>query len=425
MHLLRVLAFQALEAVSHLRTPPTPAQALGAPAASGSLWVYVTTIGELNAIEPLMGPLLQALGHPPLVLLTHHAHYSEAYLRKHPRARVEVLDGSTTQAQALARRCPPRMLVVAEIPCQLHDAPCRFSYATLLAARRAGAAAVLVNGWLYGYQPASRMDAIEARLFSRAYVRSFDLQLVQTAAVRQRLVQDGADPARVHVTGNLKYDAMRAAAAAARPGALGQALAGRMGQGPLIVAGSVTETSDQRQLLLAFAEVRAQHPQARLVLAPRHPENLPRMQALQQLLESAALGHQYRSRIQPEQALDQPVLVLDTMGELRDCYATADIAFVGTDHNVLEPLMHGTPVFVGGQWEATYPSYPVYQQMVQAGAVEHVQDMQQLGSRWLVCLGADSADAKPAAHQLAKVLAEACGATDRKMTLLRQHKLLT
>ncbi len=421
---LRLASFRALERASHWRRPPTPPESHGAAPAAGALWLYVTTIGELNAVAPLVTPLRQSLGNPPLVLLTHHRHYSEAYLRAHPDARVEVLDGSTAQAAALARRCPPRMLAVAEIPCLLHDAPCRFSYATLRAARAAGAATVLVNGWLYGYQPASRMDALESRLFGRDYVRGFDLMLVQTDAVRQRLLQAGASADRVHVTGNLKYDAMQATVNTLAPGPLGQALARRGAQGPLIVAGSVTETSDQQHLLRAFVAVQAQAPGARLVLAPRHPENASRMKALAQLLQDAEIGHQYRSRVAPHHALDQPVLVLDTMGELRDCYAAADIAFVGTDHNVLEPLMHGTPVFVAGRWEPTYPSYPVYQQMLQAGAIEHLGDMSALGERWRAHLSGQHRECGGSRETLRLVLQQACGASARKMAALREHGLL-
>lgn len=424
---LRWAAFRCLEWLSHWRHPPRPPSSAGAQPAAGALWLYVTTIGELNAVEPLMEPLLGALGGPQLVLLTHHSHYTQAYLRKYPLARVEVLDGSTGQAHALALRCPPRLLVVAEIPCLLHDAPCRFSYATLRAARRAGAPAVLVNGWMYGYSPGSRMDALEARLFSRDYVRSFNLMLVQTEAVRHRLLQAGVAPQLVEVTGNLKYDAMQAAAALARPGPLGQVLASHRGRGPMVVAGSVSEIEDQRLLLQSFALVLAQHPLARLVLAPRHPENLPRMLALRQLLDDTGLGYQFRSQTLPERALIQPVLVLDTMGELRDCYAAADIAYVGTDHNVLEPLMHGTQVFVSGNWEPTYPSYPVFQQMLQVGAIVHVGHLQDLGARWLAVLRAGNTGhvtSSGAAGTLPGVLAEACGATQRKLSALRRHGLL-
>jgi 3-deoxy-D-manno-octulosonic-acid transferase len=419
----RLALFRLLEAASHLRNPPRAPLSAGATSGHGlgrSLWLYVTTIGELNAIEPLIGPLLAALGEPALTLISNHGHYADAYQKKYPAARVEVIDGTSAQARALARRCSPLLLVVAEIPCLLHDAPCRFSYATLRAARDAGAAAVLVNGWLYGYEPPSRMDRIERRLFARDYVRGFDLMLVQTEAVRERLLAAGADPARVEVTGNLKYDAMHGAASALESGVLGQALRA-YDRGPVVVAGSVTETDDQRQMLEAFCELRAVVPDARLVLAPRHPENRERMAALEELLCRVAIGHAWRSRTGPGDLLTHPVLVLDTMGELRECYAAAAAAFVGVDHNVLEPLMFGRPTYVSGRWDATYPSYPVYLQMLDAGALTSVAEIRQLGSLWVRRFSDGETAPGP---ELGPLLEAAARTVPRDLAALRRRGLL-
>lgn len=379
---LRFLAFRALEWLSHLRRPAARPWVAGDPGKGYHVWVYVTTIGELNAIEPWLRELLQRLGDPPLVLLSNHAHYEPAYHRKFPQAVFVAFDGATQHVRQLVRRMRPMLLVVAEIPCVPHDAPCRFSYATFRLAQEAGAALLLVNGWLYGERPSSRMDIIERAWFSRDYLRSFDLCLVQTPEVGQALLALGASPERVVTTGNLKYDALRAAASRPPQGPLVAALSDYR-RGPVVVAGSVTETEDQRQLLQAFAELLHAHPGARLVLAPRHPENRERMSALSSLLAASGLEHAFRSEIQPAQALGHPVLVLDTMGELGECYAGATWAFVGTDHNVLEPLAYGRPVFVSGHWQTVYPSYPVYRQAMAQGLVVHVERIEQLGRAWL------------------------------------------
>ena len=98
--------------------------------------------------------------------------------------------------------------MVAEIPCWPSDAPCRFSFAFLLAAKQSGAAAVLVNGWLYHYATASRMDAIERRLFQGDYLRAFDAIGAQTEETRRHLIAAGAHAGRVAVTGNIKFDAV-------------------------------------------------------------------------------------------------------------------------------------------------------------------------------------------------------------------------
>lgn len=424
---LRLAAFGVLERLAALRSRAAmPAQWPAGLPASGpqrALWVFVSTIGELNAIQPFLDRLLQALGQPALLLISDRDQYAQAYRSKYPQALQASLPGTLQQAQALARQVPPLLLLVAEIPALLHDAPCRFGFAMLHAARRAGAPAVLVNGWLYGYAPASRMDRLEKTLFDTDYLRAFELMLVQTEAVRARLLASGADPQRVQVTGNIKFDAMDTAyglpAAACGPGSLHAALQARAQAGPLIVAGSVTETADQRALLQAFGQVLARHPSALLVLAPRHPENQPRMQALREMLAASAMQHRFRSEHDNAAALQCSVLVLDTMGELRGCYAAATLAFVGTDHNVLEPLAFGKPVFVGPGWEPTYPSYPVYQQLLAAGALQAAQEIQALGGLWLDALDAPDRQMPPG-ERAQQVLAQARGAVERKMQALQR-----
>jgi 3-deoxy-D-manno-octulosonic-acid transferase len=427
---VKLALFRALEWLSRQRgggaaavpaAAPPPAAAVRRGAAR-SLWLFVSTIGEVHAIEPFIERLRRELGDPPLTLISDRATYGDAYRRKFPEARVEQLDGSTAQVRALLARDPPRLLVVAEIPGLLHDAPCRFSFATQHAARSVGAPVVLVNGWLYGYAPPSRLDAIEKRLFARHYAAGFDLALVQTEAVRDALVAAGAAPTRVHVTGNIKFDAMQPASAQVLSAPLPAALAARAaaGRGPVLVAGSVTETEHQRAVLDAFVQLRRSEPQALLVLAPRHPEHTPYMAVLRTMLEASGFDFRYRSQCSPDDAVAGDVLVLDTMGELRGCYAAADAAFVGVDHNVLEPLAYGKPVFVGSGWEPTYPSYPVYRRMLEAGALVAVARLDELGTAWQQHFAQPPATSGNQRSRIESALAEARGSVELHLQALRR-----
>lgn len=422
---LRITAFRLLEWASELRQGRHARVApLATPAAAKpSVWIFVSTIGELNAIEPFITQLLNTLGQPELTLLTDRTTYGDAYRARYPQAHIEVVTGTWAQARELARRRPPALLVVAEIPCLLHDAPCRFSFALVHTARQAGARIVMVNGWLYGYTPASRIDDIEQRLFGQDYLRAFDLMLVQTEAVRSRLLAEGAAPDRVLATGNIKFDAAFTAPATLVATPLSEALAQR-GPGPVIVAGSVTETADQAALLAAFVAVRREHPSALLVLAPRHPENRERMAALAGMLDASGLAWRLRSQHPPADGALGPVLVLDTMGELRGCYRAATLAYVGTDHNVLEPLSFGKPVFVSGQWEPTYPSYPVYQQLLQADVLHAVARPADLGQAWLMGLAAQATRDNAKAHADA-VLQTMRGAVARDLAAMQARGMLT
>ncbi len=423
----RLAAFRALEWVAavrqRVRGQAAQPAAHSASATPRSLWVFVSTIGELNAIEPFLKRLLDALNQPPLTLITDRSNYRDAYLTKYPHAHVAQLLGSTCEARQLARQNPPLLLLVAEIPCQLHDAPCRFSFATLREARRADAPTVLVNGWLYGYTPPSRMDQIESALFAADYVRGFDLMMVQTEDVRQRLLAAGAAPGQLAVTGNIKFDSMEPAFAAPRDASLRGALAAR-GRGPIVVAGSVTDTTDQACILDAFVAVLQQFPEALLVLAPRHPENLEMMSALQRLLQDRGLDFRHRSQHSAADAAATQVLVLDTMGELRGCYAECSLAFVGKDHSVLEPLAFSKPVFVGPGWVNTYPSYPVYRQLLDAGVLLAVASLADLGAGWTLLLTATSETAASRHQRADAVLAAARGATDRSLAALQHSGVL-
>lgn len=389
--------FRVLERLSDLRgsqtagrfmvnTPPTPAPAL---------WVFVSTIGELNAVDPFLRQLAARLSHLKLVLITDHAHYRPSYEARYPAAEVCVTRGHGDDAPALRRQYPPRVLVVAEIPCMPSDAPCRFSFAFMHEAKRAGAPAFLVNGWLYHYKPACRLDAIERLLFLRDYLRAFDVLCVQNDDARRRLIAAGAPAERIAVAGNIKFDSMHRTRwtidEARSPLLLGALLASRR---PVIVAGCVTNLDEQQMVLDAFGAVRARHPDALLVLAPRHPEVGERMRALRELLVGRGLAACFRSAIEDGPlAVRTDCLVLDTMGDLRDFYAAATVAHVGVDHNVLEPLAFGKPVTVARGWEATYPSYPVYRMLSDENALLEAGDADALGNHWQhVIAGGDAAN---------------------------------
>jgi 3-deoxy-D-manno-octulosonic-acid transferase len=388
---LRWALFRALERLSDLRGNNTlgafaltPADARGP-----ALWFYVTTIGELNAVAPMIEWLTAQRPDLRPVLITEHAHYREAYLARLPQAAVCISRGHSSDARRLARVLPPAMLALAEIPCLPSEAPCRFSYAFLREARRRGAATLMLNGWLYHYDPPARLDQLERRLLERDFLGAFDLLCVQDAETARALEARGAPRERLQVTGNMKFDAMRRTdwrveQATRSPRLLGELLATDR---PVIVGGCVTELAEQRQVLGAFERLRRTHPRALLILAPRHPENLERMSALLAQLGEAGLVVARRSQLE-DGPLAPPVqcLVLDTVGELRDFYAAASVAHVGVDHNVLEPLGLNKPLTIRGGWDTTYPSYPVYRLLRDRGVLHECDDEASMCDYWLAAI---------------------------------------
>jgi 3-deoxy-D-manno-octulosonic-acid transferase len=410
--------FRLLERLSDLRGNNVAGQFdVGNPSQpTPAFWVFVSTIGELNAIDPLLRELHARLKHLKLVLITDRPHYRDSYLARYPQAEVCITLGHSNDATRLAERYPPRLLVVAEIPCWPGDAPCRFSFAFVLAAKHHGAAAAIVNGWLYHYAPPSRMDTIERQLFQTDYLQAFDAIGAQTEEVRRHLIKAGAPEHRIEVTGNIKFDAMQrddwSPNQARSPVMLAALLESKR---HIIVAGCVTNKEEQELVLDAFYALQASDTRALLVLAPRHPEVPEVMRSIHTGMEQRKLRAMRRTAIADFPISDTTdCLVLDTMGELRDFYAAATIAHVGVDHNVLEPLAFHKPVTVRPGWETTYPSFPIYRMLSKAGILIETGDANHLANIWLDLMSSPVRYSERI-QLIGTVLSDKRGATSRHM----------
>ena len=85
---------------------------------------------------------------------------------------------------------------------------------------------------------------------------------------------------------------------------------------------------------------------------------------------------------------------------------------------MLELLAFGKPVYVGPGWEPTYPSYPVYQQLLGAKALLAPDPPQSMGEAWVRHLRGQAAHPGHDAQYIRAILAHARGAADRSMTAL-------
>lgn len=192
-------------------------------------------------------------------------------------------------------------------------------------------------------------------------------------AVRFRAL--GVPAERVSVVGHLKFDVETAAAAGA-----GAALREANGwSGRFVLVAGSTYAQEETALLEMQQRLAAQGLACTLVLAPRHP---PRFETVAAQL--TARGIPFRRRSQAHDIAAEAWL-LDTLGELPDFYAAADLAFVGGSlvrdvggHNLLEPAALGIPILTGAHG---YNAPEVTAALVDAGAVEIVPSESRLAEQ--------------------------------------------
>jgi 3-deoxy-D-manno-octulosonic-acid transferase len=221
----------------------------------------------------------------------------------------------------------------------------------LRACARQGVKTVLVNGRISSRSyPRYRL----ARPFFREVLRDVDRFCMQSDENARRIIDIGADPARVVVTGSLKFDSLEVPGAAAGRGA------GRVlryfripPSRPVFIAAS-TLKGEEGPVLSAFAAVRRAHPSTLLILAPRKPERFAEAEALARA-EGLRVVRKTQLAVDAEPRAD--VVVLDTIGDLAFVFQVATVVFVGGSlvdhggHNILEPAVHGKPIVFGPHME--------------------------------------------------------------------------
>jgi 3-deoxy-D-manno-octulosonic-acid transferase len=209
----------------------------------------------------------------------------------------------------------------------------------------------------------ARVVVVNARISNRSWPRyerfrwalkkmlvNVDLFLAQTEEDGARLQSIGADPSRVQVTGNLKFD-VNLPAPPAIVERLRQSLAAE-GAGPVLVCGSTVD-DEEAPLLKAFENVLVSHPHAVMILAPRHPQRFDNVAILTQQMNIRL----HRRSLWQGEPLGGGVFLVDTIGELSALYALADVAFVGGSlvprggHNIIEPAQHGVAIVTGTHTE--------------------------------------------------------------------------
>lgn len=188
------------------------------------------------------------------------------------------------------------------------------------------------------------------RPFFRHVLQDVDRLCMQSDESARRIIELGADPARVSVTGSLKFDSLPMPVASHGKPRDRVLRYFRLAPTRLVVMAGSTVKGEEPPILKAFARVKLTAPTALLVVAPRQPA---RFGEVERLASEAGFKTVRRSNLPVDAEPKADVVVLDTLGELAQLYQIATAVFVGGSlvdhggHNILEPAAFGKPILFG------------------------------------------------------------------------------
>ena len=354
---------------------------IDAVADTNCIWLHGASVGEMVALSPLVKEIKNTMPERKVLVsaVTVGGYDMARQILPEADAIINFPLDLPLVAESMVRRIRPGIFMMVETelwPNFLH------------AMRKRNIPVMMVNG---------RVSEKSAKnyhyLFSilRDMLNNINRFCMQSSIDAEYIIQLGADPEKVFVTGNTKFDQTYAEVSPDNLAAYKTELGLGEEAYPIIIAGS-THPSEEEAVLTSFTALRKKYPQARLIIAPR---KLNRIDEIKRLNTKFGYEMGYRSKLKEMKGRrpEFPVLLIDTIGELGRIYAVGDIVFVGGSlihyggHNVLEPAAHAKPILVGPSMEDFKDSYSL---LSKAGACRMVPNVDGLTDAFLDIAGDDT-----------------------------------
>jgi len=288
------------------------------PALKKCIWLHAVSVGEVNAARTIVKELAKRFGDYEIVITTTtdtgFARATNVFGANH-KVFYFPLDFSWIMRRAFNHIYPSLCLLI-----ELEVWP---NFVQI--ADRLNIPVVVVNGRISD-KSFSRYEKIKP--IAKKIFQKLSLVLAQTDEYAQRFVRIGSPEKRVIVTGSLKYDTAQITDKVDGADALKAQLG--IDNERLWVAGATG--NDEEQILLDVYKVLKQQDQfedLRLVIVPRKPE---RFDEVAQVIIDAGFDFVRYSSIKDNSSRlskKTPVILGDTMGDLRKFYSLATIIFVG------------------------------------------------------------------------------------------------
>jgi 3-deoxy-D-manno-octulosonic-acid transferase len=315
------------------------------------IWIHAVSVGEVLTTRALLPELRQR--YPRLRIFVSTTTMTGQQVARTSLPYVDEVFYLPFDLAFIVRRTlrlvKPRLFVVMETELWPN---------LLRVCQEAAVRTVLVNGRISSRSyPRYRL----AKPFFRRVLPNVDRFCMQSEESARRIIDIGAPPDRVSVTGSLKFDSLELnltpeSADTAKVHPMHDRGRHRVlryfrisAERPVIIAAS-TLRGEEEAVLEAFSRVRATIPSTLLIVAPRKPE---RFDEVERLARRGGWNVARRSELRVDDEPRQDVVILDTIGELAQLFQVATAVFVGGSlvdaggHNILEPAVFGKPIVFG------------------------------------------------------------------------------
>lgn len=300
------------------------------------IWIHAVSVGESIAAIPLIKALKEQNPEQSILVTTTTSTGAEqiAKLGDLVEHRYMPIDFGFAIKGFLKAVQPKQMLIIeTELwPNTLHNV------------HNAGIPITVVNARLS--EKSCQNYAKIQRLFNQLHPCLTQV-LCQTASDAERFERLGVEKKKLSVTGSIKFDIQISEQVKQQ----GQQLRAQLGDDRPIWIAASTHKGEDEQVLDAHRQVLKSHPNALLVLVPRHPE---RFDDVFTLCQQQGFSTVRRTSMHAVETNTQ-VYLGDTMGEMLTLMGAADICFMGGSligdkvggHNVLEPAALGIATITG------------------------------------------------------------------------------
>ncbi|EGR0037877.1 lipid IV(A) 3-deoxy-D-manno-octulosonic acid transferase [Vibrio vulnificus] len=300
------------------------------------LWIHAVSVGESLAAIPLIKEIKEKTPDQVIVVTTTTSTGAEqiAKLGNLVEHRYMPIDFAFAVRGFLKAINPAKMLIIET----------ELWPNTLATVHKANIPIIVVNARL---SEKSQQNYAKVQSLFNLIHPCLSKVLCQSQADADRFAKLGVPTSKLCVTGSIKFD-IHISDEIKRQGVELRTLLGQ--QRPIWIAAS-THKGEDEQVLDAHRQVLETHPNALLILVPRHPE---RFDSVFELCQTQ--GFETVRRTQANTIADSTQVYLgDTMGEMLILLGAADVCFMGGSlvgdkvggHNVLEPAALGVPVITG------------------------------------------------------------------------------